>query len=433
VSGDRRGTGHLIGVFVILGLALTTVVGCGSSATGHAVIAVSPATAVLDVPVSVRLTGLRADAAVTVAATANDDRGVVWTSSAAFQSDAAGQLSLDQAPLSGSYTGRNPMGLFQFMLPPASAPLDDTTLLIPRSGDLVVRLTASIAGKQVASATVHRQSPRAAGVTERSYRPAGTGIYATLYEPAKLTGRRPAVLAFGGSEGGESQDLAAELLASHGYPAMSLAYFAEPGLPATLTDIPLDYFVKALAVLRAAPGVDPAHVLVSGVSRGGEAALLLGAHFPNLVNGVFAGVPSSVANPGLPDTSKPAWLLAGRPLAFAPLADVGEPAPANAPQSIIQVERIRGPILIDCGTSDTEWNSCGYLDAITSRLQAQHFRYPVTALKLDGGHLVAGLYRYYSATDTRFVELGGSAASDERAEAQVYATALTLLGSLARH
>jgi dienelactone hydrolase len=429
VSGDRRRTG----LFAILGLALTTIVGCGSSAAAHPVIAVSPATAVLDVPVSVRLTGLRADAAVTIAATSSDDRGVQWTSSAVFRSDGAGQLSLDQAPLSGSYTGRNPMGLFQFMLPPASAPLDDTTLLLPKSGDLVVRLTASIAGKQVASATVHRQSPRAAGVTERSYRPAGTGIYATLYEPARLAGRHPAVLAFGGSEGGESQDLAAELLASHGYPTMSLAYFAEPGLPATLTDVPLEYFTKALAALRAAPGVDPAQVLVSGISRGSEAALLLGAHFPNLVNGVLAGVPSSVVNPGLPDTSKPAWLLGGRPLPFVPRADFDDPVPATAAPAIIPVERIRGPILLDCGTSDTEWNSCGYLAAITSRLQAQHFGYPVSTLKLDGGHLVAGLYRYYSATDARFVELGGSAASDEPAEAQVYAKALTLLGSLTGH
>ena len=32
--------------------------------------------------------------------------------------------------------------------------------------------------------------------------------------------------------------------------------------------------------------------------RGGEAALLLGAHFPRAVNGVVAGVPSSVVNPG---------------------------------------------------------------------------------------------------------------------------------------
>jgi dienelactone hydrolase len=329
--------------------------------------------------------------------------------------------------------GNNPMGLFQFMKPAASAPLDDTALLVPRSGELAVRLSANVGGKQLTSTVVHRQSPLVAGVTSRSYRPATAGIYATLYLPAKQTGRHPAVLAFGGSEGGEEEDLAAALLASKGYPAMSLAYFAEPGLPATLTDIPLDYFVKALAVLRAAPGVDPAHVLVSGISRGGAAALLLGAYFPNLVNGVIAGVPSSLVNGGIPDPSKPAWLLGGKPLPFVPFIDGGYATPADAPQAVIPVERIRGPLLADCGTSDGEWASCSYLEAITSRLQAYHFRYPVTALKLDGGHLVAGLRRYYSATDAAFAALGGSAASDEPAEAEVYGKVLGLLASLTVH
>ncbi len=407
--GERRRVRYRVWVTAVIGLAVTSLVGCGGSGrSARGVMTVSPATAVMDVPVSVRLTGLPANAAVTVSATAKDDRGVVWTASATYRSSAGGQLGLDQAPASGSYTGSNPMGLFEFMKPPASAPLDDTVLLMPKSGDLAVRLTASVAGKQVASTVAHRQTPQAVGVTERSYRPATTGIYATLYLPAKQVGRHPAVLAFGGSEGGESQDLTAALLASRGYPAMSLAYFAEPGLPATLTDIPLEYFAKALAVLRAAPGVDPQHVLVSGISRGGEAALLIGSHFPNLVNGVIAGVPSSVVNPGLPDYRKPAWLLAGRPLPFVTAAaDRDNPAPADAPQAIIPVERIRGPILMDCGTTDREWTSCNYLDAVTQRLQAHHFEYPVTALKLDGGHLVGRLRRYYSATDVTFSELGG--------------------------
>ena len=429
--GARRRAGCLVVLALLGAVGVAGLAGCGGSHGSHAVLTVSPTTAVMDVPVSVRLTGLPTSAAITVTATAKDDRGVVWSASAVYRSNAAGQLSLDQAPMSGSYTGANPMGLFQFMKPPASAPLDDTALFPPSTGEFVVNLAASAGGRKLASTVAHRRSPLTAGVTERSYRPATAGIYATLYLPAKQTGRHPAVLAFGGSEGGESQDLAAALLASHGYPTMSLAYFAEPGLPATLTDVPLDYFAKALAVLRAAPGVDPGHVLVSGISRGGEAALLIGAYFPNLVNGVIAGVPSSVVNPALPDFTKPAWLLAGKPLPF--VTEGGAPTAADSPQAIIPVERIRGPILLDCGTSDTEWASCSYVDAITSRLKTHRFGYPVTALKLDGGHLVAGLRRYYSAADVAFARLGGSAASDEPAEAEVYGKVLDLLASLTGH
>ena len=111
--------------------------------------------------------------------------------------------------------------------------------------------------------------------------------------------------------------MAAALLAARGYPSLALAYFKAPGLPQTLRDIPLEYFTSALEVLRAQPGVDPDHVLVAGDSRGGEAALLLGAHFPQLVNGVIAGVPSSVVHPGGADPRPdPAHLRrAGRGLA----------------------------------------------------------------------------------------------------------------------
>ena len=393
---------------------------------------VSPATAVMDVPVSIRLTGLPADTAITVAATAKDRRGVTWNSSAVYRSDGAGQLSLDQAPSSGSYTGSNPMGLFQFMLPPASAPLDDTAL-IPSGTGLAVRLTASVDGKQLANAVAVREPPKAAGVTERSYRPSPDGIYANLFLPAHPAGQHPGVLVFGGSEGGDSGDLDAALLASHGYPAMSLAYFKEPGLPQTLTNIPLEYFTRALTVLGGAPGVDPRHLLVSGVSRGSEAALLLGAYFPKLVAGVIAGVPSSVINPSNVAGNPPVWRLGGRPLPTVPFHDFDNPDPADAQQSVIPVERIHGPLLLICGTSDTVWSSCGYQDAITTRLAAHHFRYPVTALKLDGGHFVADPVRYYSATNLSFTDGGGTASSDLPAEATFYAKVLDLLASLTGH
>jgi dienelactone hydrolase len=121
------------------------------------------------------------------------------------------------------------------------------------------------------------------------------------------------VLVFGGSGGGRMTSVAA-LLAARGYPSLALAYFKAPGLPQTLHNIPLEYFAKALRVLRAQPGVDPDHVLVVGESRGGEAALLLSAYFPRLVNGVIAGVPSSVVNSAAgPDTGRPAWTLGAAP------------------------------------------------------------------------------------------------------------------------
>jgi dienelactone hydrolase len=241
------------------------------------------------------------------------------------------------------------MGLFTLMAPPpGSAP---AAFLHPEAG-YDVQLQPSVSGQVVATATTRRQGPAAVGVVEKELRPASGGIYANLYLPKHTAGRRPAVLAFGGSDGGLTTSFAAALLAAHGYPSLALAYFKAPGLPEDLHNIPLEYFTRALRALRAQPGVDPRHVLVSGGSRGSEAALLLGAHFPQLVNGVIAGVPSSVVNPGWPDTSQPAWTLDGRPLPAVSPSEFGQPNPPGKPQTIIPVERIRGPILLTCGELD---------------------------------------------------------------------------------
>ena len=78
---------------------------------------------------------------------------------------------------------------------------------------------------------------------------------------------------FGGSEGGQGfSPVIAGLFASHGYPALSVAYFGAPGLPKTLSSIPLEYFTGALTWLRKQPGVDPSRVWIYSGSRGSEAA-----------------------------------------------------------------------------------------------------------------------------------------------------------------
>jgi acetyl esterase/lipase len=101
------------------------------------------------------------------------------------------------------------------------------------------------------------------------------------------------VVVFGGSEGGNFMIDAAGLLAAHGYPTLSLAYFGEPGLPKELVNVPLEYFARAVRVLRRQPGVDPDHIAVMGDSRGGEAALLVASTFPHLIHGAIGLVPSA--------------------------------------------------------------------------------------------------------------------------------------------
>ena len=184
-------------------------------------------------------------------------------------------------------------------------------------------------------------------------------------------------------------------------------------------------------MLRAQPGADPRHVLVAGESRGGEAALLLGAHFPHLVNGVVAGVPSSVVNPGFPDASRPAWTLGGRSLPAVSPSEFGQPNPLGRARAVIPVERIRGPVLLACGEQDLVWPSCGYVEAMTARLRARRFAQPVTALRYrDAGHLIGGIGAWYgSMTDDALTAAGGTVAGTQAAQADAHAKLLALLAS----
>jgi fermentation-respiration switch protein FrsA (DUF1100 family) len=416
---------------IALVVAVAGLAGCtrgGDHESVQASMSVSPQVALVDQPVTVSLRGLPAGARTTITAKATDVDGITWSATAQFQATPAGEVSLGQPSLGGSYTGVNPMGLFTLMAPPpGSAP---AAFLHPEAG-YDVTLQATVSGRVASTATVRRQGPIAVGVVEKELRPAGGGIYGNVYLPKDTGVRRPAMLVFGGSDGGLTTSFAAALLAAHGYPSLALAYFKAPGLPEDLNNIPMEYFTRALRVLRAQPGVDPRHVLVSGVSRGSEAALLLGAYFPRLVNGVIAGVPSSVVNPGWPDTGQPAWTLGGRPLPAVSPSEFGQPNPPGKPQTVIPVERIRGPILLTCGELDMVWPSCRYSDAITARLRVRQFAYPVTALRYrDVGHHVGGLTLYFvSVTDAALTAFGGTVAGTQAAQADAHAKLLALLAS----
>jgi dienelactone hydrolase len=205
---------------------------------------------------------------------------------------------------------------------------------------------------------------------------------------------------FGGSEGGDWMYATAGLLAAHGYPALSLAYFGERGLPRELVRIPLEYFARAVRVLRRVPGVDPRRIAVLGDSRGGEAALLLAATFPHLIHGAIGLVPNSSVYPS-PAANLPAWTLHGRPVPVGP----------------IPVERIDGPVL----------TSAAFVRAIQHRLTARHFRFAHAGLVYPrAGHLI-GTAVPYLPTSTDQPAYGGTARADAAARADLWRHILRFL------
>ena len=226
-----------------------------------------------------------------------------------------------------------------------------------------------------------------------------SGLVATLHLPT-VTGRRPAVIVLGGSDGGlVGANLFGEPLAASGFVALCLAYFAMDSLPANLTEIPLEYFKKAIDWLRVHPAVDGDRLAVFGNSRGGEAALLIGASFP-AITAVVANVPSHVVWQGMNSESSAktsSWSLAGMGLPFVSLVTprVGmswrewfeaslsqQSAPAEA---AIPVERINGSILFVTGTEDGIWPCSAMVDLAMDRLRRHRFGFYTEHARYEGG------------------------------------------------
>jgi dienelactone hydrolase len=399
---------------------------------------ISQRVSLYDVPLDIRVTGLRPGERVTVGITATNTFGSLWSARATFVAPAAVLDLAATAPVSGSYRRVAGMGLFASM-----RNRDFLGYFGPRNPQPFT-LTAVIGGRLAASTTVIRELT-AAGVRCARQTVAAAGFDGSYCAPARGAARRPAVLIFGGSEGGLAVADLAELLASRGYPALALAYFRAPGLPADLLRIPLEYFARAARWLRqaaagaggGAAGSRP--VVAWGFSRGSEAALLLAIHFPALVNAVIAGSPSSVTNEAFSSSGalppgEPAWTLGGRPLPVA--SPPGDPRSPGDPAAVLPVARIRGPVLLLAGADDRLWPSPGYARAIMAALAAHHDPYRHELKEFAGAGHVAGFAMPYDAGPASITEgrdllrVGGTPVINSMAETAAWRDALAFLSQL---
>jgi dienelactone hydrolase len=308
-----------------------------------------------------------------------------------------------------------------------------------------------------AEASILRR-PIAEGVERREIRE--SGVVGTLFTPAGA-GPHPAIAVVPGSNGGIPEALGA-LYASHGYAALALGYFRVGDLlPETLEEIPLEYFDNAFNWLSDQPLVDANRLVVSGASRGGELALLLGATFPT-VRGVLAWVPSNTVNQGFArigdDTVRAAWTLNGEPIPFLPrgFSDPDHPVPLRDGGAVfaigalrsrsliddpepyeIPVERINGPVLFLSGRDDVLWPSAIFSDWAVSRLREKGFAHEVQHLSYENaGHTLGpanGPATVIIGPDAgrvseRFTNLGGTPEGIARARADLWPRVLEFLG-----
>ncbi|QET04972.1 acyl-CoA thioester hydrolase [Cupriavidus pauculus] len=432
-------------------------------ATGTPVLSVTPADALVDVPREIVVRGFRAGERVALDATLAHPDGSAWQSHAEFNADADGHIDIARViPIAGDWRiadATAPVWAMQRTQAPVRPQLSEDVNPL----EIVLSATGEHGARASATYTLRFLGP---GVALRPVREAGltgTLLTGTLYTPAG-DGPHPAVLVLAGSGGGMHEQRAA-LYAARGYTALALGYFKAPGRPDHIDDTPLEYFESALQWMHATLKPANGFVAVSGVSRGGELVLLLGARFPELVSAVIAYVPSAVVNgtlragkPGAPRDAT-AWTWRGEPLpnvwrgnpdadwsAFDAPAAPGQPVRQAAAfhtvlrnadfvaAARIPVEQIRGPVLLISGTDDGFWPSTLYSEQVERTLREHGARWPVKHVVGTGaGHAIgvpqlpATLIAKPHPVAGLLLDGGGTAEANARASAQSWEAVLAFL------
>lgn len=408
---------------------------------------VSPEAILMDDRVAIRIGGLPPNGDVTIRAASRDQQGCWWRSAASFRARGDGSVDLtEQAPVSGSYAGVDGMGLFWSMQPERRGRFffAISDYFRPIATEFEVFSGAKPLGKTEIVRRFAAPGVRAEPVNSN-------GVVGVLYRPGD-DGRHPAVILLGGSEGG-FPEAEGPMLASRGYLTLALAYFGTTGVPAAMQNIPIEYFGGAIRFLR------DAKATVIGGSRGAEAALLIGATYPE-VNGVVASSPSHVRWEGA--TRKllpggPAWTLGGQALPYVPfhiglgfaaryawaaitgggvsLAPMFVDSLARAtPEAEIPVERIRGPVLLGSGGADRKWPSAAMAQRAVERLRRNGHGYADELVSYAGaGHWLPVSYVPTGGLRGRMaVEIGGTPEGTAQAQREWWPRVLEFLRRVAR-
>lgn len=401
----------------------------------------------VDEPARVRVEGVQPGQRVRLVARVRDAARLEFVSDTTFQADVNGVVDVAvQAPVAGSYSGVDPFGIWWSM----SSRADMGFAL--GVGPVSAQLDVSHGASRVATFSVARLVV-AGGV--RIERVAEGAVVGALYVPARHPA--PAVIVLGGSSGGlQWSSSIAALLASRGFTAFACAYFAVPGRPPTLTEVPLEDVGAALRWLLRRSEVCNERVAVVGRSRGGELALQVAALYEEA--GPVVGFSAS----GLrwtghdPASSRPrsAWSWRGRALPYlVPDQDAVEAAWQSSPIALcgafdnalqrdadvhhaaIPVENITAPVLLVSGADDRMWPAQRMAEiALARRKGLRAAREDEHLVFAEAGHSVgqpAGLPLHdvtaWHALDRDTYLLGGTRAANAQSGAVAWPRMLQFL------
>ena len=398
--------------------------------------------------VGIQLKGFLSKQKITLNASFEEENKT-WSSSATFICNELGELDLNKhAPLSGSYEGIEPMGLFVYMKEENS---QRGFAYVPKGLEPTqIRFSVMIDNIEVATEVLERYLLEPF-VTQEVL--TTDGLKGTLFLPNKKPNQK-VVICLSGSGGNIPHERSA-ILASHGIASLSLGYFGHEGLPKYLSKIPLEYFKKVFEFLENHPYINEKNIVLLGSSRGAELALLLASRYSQITS-VIAYTPSHTVWSGVgnhKEQNSSAWSYENKELPFVKcklsLAKWFEYYVSKKPfeltssflnslkgnineKAIIPVEKIQGDILLISGNDDQMWSATYMADKIMNRLEKYDFSYRYTHLSYkNAGHFIT--IPYFPSADkniqlgNKIYTFGGNTLGDLRASEDSWRKVLAFL------
>ncbi|RVE61202.1 hypothetical protein OJAV_G00168360 [Oryzias javanicus] len=221
-----------------------------------------------DEPIQVKVSNLKSRQVVTIKASSTDEKGVVFSSSAAYRADGDGEIDLVRdASLSGSYVGVEPMGLLRTLTPNT---LNKLFIKDKASEPHMVKFSVHDDEEQdkiLAEATnerllmadgVSRVSVKEGNFHGVLFTPPGKGPFPAVLDLCTVTSERRAAL-----------------LANKGFVVLTLPVFPERS--SNLKMLHLDPFEEAIIFLQQQPKVGSKQIGIVSKSKAADVALSLAA------------------------------------------------------------------------------------------------------------------------------------------------------------
>ena len=251
-------------------------------------------------PVLIWGAGFEANAPITIQASMNClSEKLSFNSHAHFTTSENGSFSLlDTKSTGGSYVGTNSMGLFWSMV--HSEKSYSRVQVVNASTQLEYNFNvysghiSEFSGSPLSSASINRYF---AGPTITRI-PIKTGsIRGTLFMP-EGNGPFPSIITmYGGNKRRQVVEDSAGILSNHGFVTLALAYFGVDDLNKTYAQEPIriEFFEEAIHYLMNHEKVNSDAIGVYGASKGGDVALSMASHLPQVkavawINGFISSI-----------------------------------------------------------------------------------------------------------------------------------------------